>query len=98
MHRKNRHTANLGIAIRAGHRHLGLGTRLIEEAKIEAMKRGIEKINLDVFSTNTVAIETYEKLGFRKEGARVGQFFFDGKYVDDILMTFYTSDIPSDLA
>lgn len=92
LHKKNRHTVNLGIAIKSGHRHLGVGTRLIQEAQKECRKRGIEKINLEVFSTNLAAISAYTKLGFRIEGSRKGQFIIDGKYVDDVLMTYYTRD------
>ena len=89
IYRKNRHTANLGIAIKNGYRHQGLGTDLIMEAINWSRENGIKKVNLEVFSSNTNAISVYEKIGFEHEGIRRSQFIVDGKYVDDILMTYW---------
>lgn len=87
MYRKNRHTANLGIAIVKEHRSRGLGTELIKNAIRWCRDIGIKKLNLEVFSTNTNAIRLYQKLGFQEEGRRVNQFTIDGNYVDDVFMT-----------
>jgi len=87
FHRKNRHTANLGIAIKKGQRHKGIGTKLMEKSFEWCRQNGIKKLNLEVFSSNTNAIALYKKLGFDEEGRRKGQFFIDGVYVDDVLMT-----------
>lgn len=92
MYRKNRHTANLGIAIKAGHRHAGLGTKLILMGMDWCRENGIKKLNLEVFSSNTNAISLYEKLGFQHEGARKRQFIIDGEYVDDIFMTVWLGE------
>ncbi|MCL4330197.1 MAG: GNAT family N-acetyltransferase [Candidatus Thermoplasmatota archaeon] len=86
-YRKNRHTAQLGIAVGAGHRHNGVGTRMISYAIDWSRSRGIRKVNLEVFSTNKNAIEAYRKLGFMVEGVRKNQFIIEGMYVDDILMS-----------
>ena len=87
MYKKNRHTAQLGIAIMNGHRQKGLGSRMIVNAIDWARTRDIQKINLEVFSSNTGAIETYRKNGFEVEGIRKRQFLVDGNYVDDVLMS-----------
>ncbi|MGC8663769.1 MAG: GNAT family N-acetyltransferase [Thermoplasmata archaeon] len=84
--RKNNHVAVLGIAIRYGFRHLGIGTSLMQTSFEWARKKGIEKICLEVFSTNTNAISLYKKLGFEVEGIKKKQFKIRGEYVDDILM------------
>ena len=89
MYKKNRHTASLGIAIRSGHRSQGHGTRLIENAIEWSRSKGIEKIGLEVFSTNTKAIEVYKKIGFTIEGIRARQFKIDGNYVDDVFMAYW---------
>ena len=52
-------------------------------------QRGIEKLNLEVFSTNTGAIELYRKLGFREEGRKIRQFKIFDEYADDVLMTLF---------
>ncbi len=87
MYKKNRHVANLGIAIRRSYRHMNVGTGMIEQAMEWAKNNGIKKVNLEVFSTNANAIKTYRKLGFEYEGLRKSQFFINGQYVDDVLMT-----------
>ncbi len=89
MYRKNRHTANLGIAIKSAHRRKGLGSELIS-AGIEWCKENfIKKLNLEVFSSNKGAISLYEKMGFSIEGIRKSQFMIEGTYVDDVFMTIW---------
>ena len=46
----------------------------------------INKIKLHVFSFNTRAIKSYEKVGFKKEGTLRKEIFRDGNYFDDIVM------------
>ncbi|MDP8011622.1 MAG: GNAT family N-acetyltransferase [Thermoplasmata archaeon] len=85
-YRKNNHVAVLGIAIRYGYRHMGIGTVLMKTSFEWAKENGIEKICLEVFSTNKNAISLYQKLGFEIEGIKKKQFKIRGEYVDDILM------------
>ena len=40
------------------------------------------KIGLEVLSANRNAIRLYEKLGFKKEGVKIEEYFLDGKYLD----------------
>lgn len=91
MYKKNRHTANLGIAVKSGHRQKGIGTRLINESLNWCKNQGIKKVNLEVFSSNTGAIRAYEKVGFQIEGYRRGQFMINGQAVDDVFMTYNIS-------
>ncbi len=83
---KNRHVAVLGIAIIDGYRHEGIGSAMMDESIRWAESAGIEKITLEVFSTNINAIEMYKKFGFEIEGIRKRQFKIQGQYVDDVLM------------
>lgn len=89
MYRKNRHTANLGIAIKSAHRRKGLGSELISAGIDWCRENYIRKLNLEVFSSNKGAISLYEKLGFSIEGIRKSQFVIDGTYVDDVFMTIW---------
>lgn len=91
MYKKNRHTANLGIAVKSNYRNNKIGTNMIKEALIWCRDQGILKVNLEVFSVNVNAIKMYRKLGFQYEGVRKNQFMINGKYVDDVLMTFFTN-------
>ena len=89
MYKKNRHTANLGIAIKSGHRRKGVGTGMIKEAISWCRKHNISNLNLEVFSSNVNAIKAYEKIGFAEEGRKKNQFRIEGQYVDDVFMTYY---------
>ena len=57
------------------------------------------KIGLEVVSINKNAIRLYEKLGFKKEGVRIEEYFLDGKYLDvyiyGLQKTDWKLDIPS---
>lgn len=95
MYRKNRHTANLGIAIKGTHRRKGLGTELISSGIQWCRENYIKKLNLEVFSSNKNAISLYEKMGFSIEGVRKKQFVIEGRYVDDVFMTLWVGNDES---
>jgi len=53
----------------------------------------IEKVTLEVFATNEVAIGLYKKSGFLEEGRRLRHVkIADEKYVDVILMSRFVND------
>lgn len=86
---KNRHTAYLSIAIIDKFRKMKIGTALVQTAIEWAKDKKIEKICLEVFSSNTAAINLYTKLGFIIEGRWKKQFKINNEYVDDILMSIF---------
>ncbi|HDQ44192.1 MAG TPA: N-acetyltransferase [bacterium] len=47
---------------------------------------GIEKVELEVFQTNTAAIAFYGKAGFRREGVRIRARRIDAVFDDLLLM------------
>ena len=74
---KDNITAALGIALIKEYRNLGIGTVLIHKVFEKGMKYGFKKIFLEVRKSNKVALEFYEKLGFKKinvieEGVKIG--------------------------
>jgi len=71
---------------RSPRRGRGLGARLLRKALARCRRRGIEKIELQVYASNRPARELYRKFGFRQEGRRVRARKLDGKYDDVILM------------
>ena len=89
VYKKLRHTAILSIAILKEHRRFVLGEKMLNLGIEWCRSRGIEKLNLEVFSTNTGAIELYRKLGFREEGRKIRQFKIFDEYADDVLMTLF---------
>jgi RimJ/RimL family protein N-acetyltransferase len=82
-----RHEAVLGITVAKEWRGRGLGdammTRAIEWAR---RSRVITRIELQVFTSNTVAIHLYQKHGFEIEGRRRKAIFREGEYHDDYVM------------
>jgi RimJ/RimL family protein N-acetyltransferase len=64
------HIGRLGMGVIKSHRGQGLGRRLAEPTLARAREFGLEKIELGVFASNSVAIALYLKLGFVEEGRK----------------------------
>ena len=87
---KIRHVRNLSILVIDGHREHGIGKALMRYAIDWAKnQKGVEKIHLDVFSTNKRAINLYRKMGFETEGRLRRQYLIRGAYADDIVMGLF---------
>ncbi len=80
------HRGHLGMGVVETHRGQGIGTRLIEATIEAAIARGISRIELEAFSSNTRAIRLYEKLGFEHEGVKRRARCLDGHWDDFIVM------------
>lgn len=76
-----------GLAVHPGARRQGAATALLTAAEQRLRDRGTRKLSLRVLSTNRVALRLYERLGFIREGVLREEFFINGSYVDDVLMT-----------
>jgi UDP-4-amino-4,6-dideoxy-N-acetyl-beta-L-altrosamine N-acetyltransferase len=76
--------ALLGIYIgEAAKRNTGMGfvsCALVIDYAFNGLN--IRKIGLEVLSINQNAIALYEKLGFKKEGTKINDYFLDGQYLD----------------
>ncbi len=83
---KDKHVADLGMAIIKSYRGLGLGTAMMEYMIDWAKEHGLEKLTLGVFASNQRAINLYRKFGFVMEGMRAKQYKINGHYVDEWLM------------
>jgi RimJ/RimL family protein N-acetyltransferase len=56
----------------------------------------LNKISLEVLSTNERAINLYNKLGFKTEGIKREEVFKKGTFVDSILMSILKKDFKYD--
>jgi ribosomal protein S18 acetylase RimI-like enzyme len=65
-----KHVGVLGIGIVKGFRDRGLGTRLLAAAVTDARRKGLKKIELEVFADNRRAVALYRKAGFVREGLK----------------------------
>ena len=80
--------AELQIRIGAeGERGRGLGTEAVGLLLDRAFDDlGLQRVGLEVFPSNEPAIRSYEKAGFRREGARREAALIDGERTDVIVM------------
>lgn len=82
----NRHTAELGIILGKGYRGQGIGTKLMLESFKLMRERGISKVTISVFEPNERGLVFYERLGFKREGLRQDQWFFEGKMINEVIL------------
>ncbi|WP_163930486.1 GNAT family N-acetyltransferase [Paraferrimonas sp. SM1919] len=84
---RRRHVANIGMAVLANHQGKGVGSALLKGA-IELCNNwlAVSRIELEVYTDNTAAINLYKKFGFNTEGTAKNYAFRHGEYVDVLLM------------
>jgi RimJ/RimL family protein N-acetyltransferase len=88
-HEGFRHVGRLGMGLLPEARGRGLGERLLLAAIERAWEFGLERVELEVFASNTRARALYEKLGFVVEGMKRKIRKLDGEYDDDVLMALF---------
>lgn len=81
-----RHAGRLGMGLLPLYRGQGHGRRLADTTIAAAWASGIERIELEVFASNTPAIRLYETLGFQREGLKRHWRKLDGIYDDNVVM------------
>jgi ribosomal protein S18 acetylase RimI-like enzyme len=75
-----------GLAVDGSVRRHGVGRALVAAAVERAREVGARRVTLRVLGHNAPARRLYESAGFAVEGLTPGEFFLDGRYVDDVLM------------
>ena len=94
VRKKLRHAADLGMGVLPSHQGVGLGRRLLGRA-IEDMRSfdGIERLELTVLATNTIARRMYERAGFVEEGVKRRSLRqLDGRYEDEVIMAMWVGE------
>ena len=82
-----KHVGDLGMGLVPKYRKKGLGSRLLAKAlKHGFEKTGLLRIQLEVYTDNTPAIQLYTKLGFQYEGVKRKAVRINRKYKDAIVM------------
>ncbi|MFQ5836943.1 MAG: GNAT family N-acetyltransferase [Candidatus Bathyarchaeia archaeon] len=85
------HVGMLGIGIKSGFRGIGIGTVIMKTLIEESRKAGLKVLVLDVFNTNNIAKELYEKMGFKEVGKIPKGICKNGKYIDLVRMALELS-------
>lgn len=81
-HEVMRHVGLLGMGVLAAYRGKGIGSDLLSNVMRHSWSAGLKRIELEVFSTNTVAKNLYIKHGFELEGTKRNARYLNGKYED----------------
>ena len=64
----------------------GLGSKLLTKVLNHAKRFGLEKVELNVYTSNISAVALYKKFGFEQEGLIKKYRKLDGKYFDCLAM------------
>jgi len=84
---KINHTAEIGsLYIKHSHRNLGIATKLIKFVEYFAKQKNILQIYLGCNFNNKIAINLYEKLGYKIIAIRPNFAKIKNEYVDDVIM------------
>jgi RimJ/RimL family protein N-acetyltransferase len=83
------HRGRLGMGVHPAYRGQGIGARLLIAALHKARQVGLERVELEVFASNTRARQLYEKYGFVVEGHQKEARKLDGVYDDLIEMVLF---------
>jgi ribosomal-protein-alanine N-acetyltransferase len=74
-------------AVRPDRRGTGLGKHLLGEVEVEAARRGVRRIFLEVRATNAPALELYKRHGYRKQGRRPDYYrTVSGRSIDAVTL------------
>lgn len=90
-------TAEVGLFIGdEENRGKGYGTEALELLLCYGFKiLNLNNIMLKVFSFNTRAIKSYQKVGFKQFGKRTNSYFLNGTYHDEIYMEILATHFDS---
>ena len=80
------HVGSLVMGLALGYRGKGIGTRLIRQCLLDARRRKLEFVRLQVFATNKAALKLYGRMGFRREGLLRNARKYKGVYQDIVCM------------
>lgn len=80
------HRGGLGMGLIPEYRGQGLGSKLLLAVVDHSKRFGLEKIELNVYTSNTSAIALYKKFGFEDEGLIRKYRKLDGQYFDCLSM------------
>ena len=87
------HRGGLGMGLLPDFRGQGLGSKLLKATLDHSESIGLEKVELQVYTSNLSAIALYKKFGFEEEGLLKKYRKVDGQYFDCLAMAkFFNKD------
>jgi ribosomal protein S18 acetylase RimI-like enzyme len=91
------HVVRLTIAVHEGHQRRGIGKALMHDLLAWARSNPrVEKVELQVRSSNEAAIALYRSLGFVEEGRKTRRLKIGpNEYLDDVYMAVWVKKDPA---
>jgi ribosomal protein S18 acetylase RimI-like enzyme len=87
QHRNVRHNAMIwGVYVQPAWRGKNISGQMIETCIEWARERSVRFVKLGVNATNTSALNSYIRAGFKVYGVESQVIFYDGEYHDELLM------------
>ncbi len=83
---RQKHRGSLGMGIISEYRGKGIASKLLAAVLAHAKDFGLEKVELNVYTSNVNAIALYKKFGFEQEGLIRNYRKLDGVYFDCLAM------------
>jgi RimJ/RimL family protein N-acetyltransferase len=89
------HVAEVGLAVAADRRRLGVASALVDVALPWAARRPFRRVLAAVFPHNEPALRFFATHGFRREGERHEQYLRDGRYFDEVLLALTLAPVEA---
>jgi putative acetyltransferase len=80
------HVCEVGLAVAAAHRRLGVASALMDVALAWAARRPFRRVLAAVFPHNEAALRLFARHGFQREGERSEQYWRGDRYFDEVLL------------
>jgi len=80
------HCGYLGMGIMREFRGQGIGSQLLEQTIAKARSKNLQRVELEVFKSNVIAIRIYRKFGFVEEGVKVRGAKIDQRFENVVVM------------
>ena len=85
-YKETEHYGRLGLTIIPEFRGRGLGREMVRALLREARRRRLKRVQVEFLATNSAAVRTYRKAGFKKAGLLPGKVFRNGELIDSLIM------------
>jgi len=89
------HCGGLGMGVVDAYRNRGIGSELMRHALRHAKRMGLERVELSVYESNTVAVQLYRQFGFEIEGKKLRGVKIDNRYENLLIMALFMDEYNS---